>query len=54
VLAFVLGVIGVPAFVFFVFAVALGRNPAKAAAWGAILGMAVIALMVGMMSHPGW
>ena len=45
-LAFVLGVVGVPPFVF---AVALGRNPMRAAAWGAILGMAVIACMLVMI-----
>jgi hypothetical protein len=45
-LAFVLGVVGVPPFVF---AVALGRDPVRAAAWGAILGMALIACMLVMM-----
>ena len=52
-LALIIGVIGVPAFVFFVFAVALGRDPMKAAAWGAILGMAAIALVVAMVIHNG-
>jgi hypothetical protein len=51
-LAFILGVIAAPAFLFFVFAVALGRDPIRAAAWGAILGMAVIACLFAMMvSH---
>lgn len=48
-LAFVLGVVGVPPFVF---AVALGRDPVRAAAWGAILGMALIACMLVMRSAP--
>lgn len=52
-LAFITGLIGAPAFVFFVFAVALGRDPLRAAAWGAILGMAMIALTVAMMIHNG-
>ena len=52
-LAFIVGVIVVPAFVFLVFAVALGRNPVKAAAWGAILGIGLIALMAAMMIHNG-
>ena len=46
-----LGVIAAPAFVFFVFALALGLNPVKSAAWGAILGMAALvcfALQVSM------
>jgi hypothetical protein len=47
------GVIAAPAFVFLVFAVALGRNPVKAAAWGAILGMGLIALTAAMMIHNG-
>ena len=51
--ALLLGVIAVPAFVFFVFAVALGHNAVKAAAWGAILGMALIVGMVAMIAHNG-
>jgi hypothetical protein len=50
-LGILLGVIAVPAFVFFVFAVALGRNAVKAAAWGAILGMGLIVAMAAMMAH---
>jgi hypothetical protein len=52
-LVFVLGVIAAPAFVFFVFAVALGRNPAKAAAWGAILGMAAIVMLAIQILRNG-
>ena len=52
-LAFIIGVIAVPAFVFLVFAVALGRNPTKAAAWGAILGMGVLVLTAAMIVHNG-
>jgi hypothetical protein len=52
-LALILGLIGAPAFVFFVFAVALGRDPVKAAAWGAILGMAAIVLFVVMIIRGG-
>jgi hypothetical protein len=46
------GAIGAPAFVFLVFAVAFGLNPAKAAAWGAIVGMAAIVAIAVMAMYP--
>jgi hypothetical protein len=44
--------IGAPAFVFFVFACALGLNPVRGAAWGAIVGMAALAYVAWSESRP--
>jgi hypothetical protein len=42
----ILGVIAFPALIFAIFAVALNLNPVRAAAFGAIVGMAVIAWII--------
>jgi O-antigen/teichoic acid export membrane protein len=56
-----LGGIAAPAFVAAVFALALGLNPVRGAAWGAILGMAALACFAIQVSmadvwrfRPAW
>jgi hypothetical protein len=45
--------VAIPAFIFFVFAVALGLDPLKAAAWGAISGMALLVIAAAILIHNG-
>jgi hypothetical protein len=52
ILLVVLIAIGAPTFVFLVFGVAFGLNPAKAAAWGAIVGMAAVVTFLAIAMHP--
>jgi hypothetical protein len=51
ILHILLGVIAAPAFVAAVFALTLGLNPPKSAAWGAIFGMAALACFALQVIH---